>query len=109
MGLFLLPLPLKICRTSGFFWGIAAVVWLKKLYPPVSAQIEKLPMRFGKLLTWILIVFMTYNITVSCMALTRYDERARGIPATESWQQTMDEQFGDERMERIYPNALTVE
>ena len=27
----------------------------------------------------------------------------------QSWQQTMDERFPDERMEKIYPNAIKVE
>ena len=52
---------------------------------------------------------MCCNMLVSAMALARYDERTRGIAATSGWQRTMDERFPDERMERIYPNALTVE
>lgn len=88
-----------------FFWGIAAVVWMKFLYPKFSALIEKIPMRFGRHLTRILIIFMLCNITVSCMALARNTERANGIPATHSWQQIMDERFDDARMDRIYPNA----
>lgn len=92
-----------------FFWGIAAVVWFKKLYPVVSKYIEKIPMRVGKIITWILLVFMCVNIVVSAMALVRYDERGRGIPATAEWQQTIDERFPDERMARIYPNAMSVE
>ena len=92
-----------------FFWGIAAVVWFKKCYPFVSKWIEKLPVKAGKILTWVLLVFMCCNILVSGMALTRYDERSRGIDAESGWQRTMDERFPDERMERIYPNAKSVE
>lgn len=92
-----------------FFWGIVAVIWFKKVYPKLSFVIEKIPMRVGKIATWILMVFMICNVLVSCMALMRYDERGRGIDASESWQQTMDERFPDERMERIYPNAKMVE
>lgn len=92
-----------------FFWGIAAVVWFKKCYPFVSKWIEKLPVKAGKILTWVLLVFMCCNILVSGMALTRYDERSRGIDAESGWQRTIDERFPDERMERIYPNAKSVE
>ena len=92
-----------------FFWGIAAVVWFKQLYPKISGMIERLPVRSGKVITWLLLVFMSCNMLVSCMALIRYDERGRGITATEVWQETMDERFPDARMERIYPNALKVE
>lgn len=92
-----------------FFWGIAAVIWFKKLYPKISSLIEKISVLPGKIITWILIVFMVCNMAVSSLALLRYDERQRGVPAEQSWQQTMDERFDDARMERIYPNALTVE
>lgn len=92
-----------------FFWGIVAVIWFKKVYPKISALIEKIPMRVGKITTWLLMIFIVCNVLVSCMALMRYDERGRGIGASESWQQTMDERFPDERMERIYPNAKMVE
>ena len=92
-----------------FFWGIAAVVWFKGLYPVFSRWIEKIPTKAGKPLVWLLIVFMTVNMAVSFMALWRSDERSRGVAAEASWQQVMDERFGDERLARIYPNAIKVE
>jgi uncharacterized membrane protein len=92
-----------------FFWGIAVVVWFKMLYPRISDWLERIPVKIGKTVTWISVVFMICNITVSCMALARYDQRSRSVPAQTGWQITMDERFGDERMERIYPNALMVE
>ena len=88
-----------------FFWGIAAVVWIKFLYPGIYAWIEKVPIKPGRVITWVMVVFMCCNIVVSCMALVRSTQRAEGIPATAGWQQVMDERFDDERMERIYPNA----
>lgn len=58
-----------------FFWGIAAVVWMKLLYPRLSALIEKLPRRTGTILCNILIVFMAVNCLISALALARYGER----------------------------------
>lgn len=92
-----------------FFWGIAAVVWFKCCYPFISRMIERLPVIFGKIATWVLILFMCCNITVSCMALVRYGERQEGIPAEEGWQVWTDAHFEDTRVERIYPNAILVE
>lgn len=89
-----------------FFWGIAAVVWMKLLYPVLSSLIEKIPKKAGKILTWVLVLFMCCNIAVSCMALVRSDQRSRGIGAEKGWQKMMDERFDDERLNRIYPNAL---
>ena len=88
-----------------FFWGIAAVVWFKKIYPFAARWIEKIPMKAGKLLTWVLIVFMCCNVAVSCVALVRYDERSKGIAAESSWQQWADEHYDDAKMAKIYPNA----
>ncbi len=92
-----------------FFWGFAAVAWFKIFYPVISGWIEKLPIRAGRILTWVIVVFMCCNMATSAMALIRSNERSQGIPAIHSWQQTMDERFPDERLEKIYPNAIKVE
>lgn len=89
-----------------FFWGIAAVVWVKYIYPFLSKYIEKIPMKIGKVVSWILIIFMACNMMVSSMALIRADQRSKGIEAEYSWQEIMDERFDDERLKKIYPNAL---
>lgn len=92
-----------------FFWGIAAVVWFKKIYPYISAWIEKIPMLTGKMLTWFLIIFMVCNVAVSCIALVRYDERGKGVVAENSIQKWADEHYDDAKMEKIYPNAKATE
>ncbi len=91
-----------------FFWGIAAVVWFKGLYPVLSGWIEKIPQWPGKPIIWGLIIFMCIDMGVSCMALARSSERSQGIPARYHWQEIMDERFDDDRMNRIYPNAKMV-
>ena len=88
-----------------FFWGIAAVIWLKILYPFISGWIEKIPMRIGKILTWVLLIFMIVNIMVSALALARMDARASGIPAENVLEEWLDSSYNDDVMNRIYPNA----
>ena len=90
-----------------FFWGIAAVIWIKGVYPKLSALIEKIPIKFGYVLSWILIVFMAVNIVVSSLALHRSDARANGDVADSAWEKIIDERFDDERMNRIYPKAVS--
>lgn len=95
-----------------FFWGIAAVVWMKLLYPKLSIWIEKLPIRFGKILCNLLIIFMVFDSLLSAAALARYEDRQK-MQAVEtedaSWfKEFLDVHFDDERMERIYPNAKIV-
>lgn len=107
-----------------FFWGIAAVVWFKRMFPKIEMLIEKIqiPVVSGKVITWLLLVFMVCNIGVSCMALVRYDERSRENKVSQSikiengnkksdekdlkaWQKWMDEHYDDAKMKKIYPNA----
>ena len=58
-----------------------------------------------KFTKWTLIAFMAVNVTVTCMALVRHDERSHGIQAESSWQIWMDEHYDDARMAKIYPDA----
>lgn len=92
-----------------FFWGIAAVVWMKLLYPICSAWIEKIPMQVGKALSYALLIFMCCNIVISGLALIRSTQRLNGETADYKWQQIMDERFGDERLKKIYPNMINLE
>ena len=89
-----------------FFWGIAAVVWMKFLYPRLSALIERIPVKPGKWLTWIMVVFMCFNMLISSLALYRYNQRQTNSSAeTNAYTEFIDTHFPDERMERIYPKA----
>ena len=93
-----------------FFWGIAAVVWMKLLYPRLSIWIEKIPMKAGKIICTVMLVFMIFDCLLSAMALGRYTERnTTGKQAQNEVESFLDEHFGDERMERIYPNAKIVD
>lgn len=98
-----------------FFWGIAAVVWMKFLYPVLSKWIEKLPVKAGTILCNIAIVFMIFNCIISSLALSRYTERntnggmGQKTEAESGLDKFLDTHFDDERMERIYPNAKIVE
>ena len=91
-----------------FFWGIAAVVWPKILYPILSSWIEKLPVRTGTVLTWVMVVFMTVNMAISALALYRYDTRREQPEAQNGLERFLDTHFDDARMEKIYPNAKAV-
>ena len=92
-----------------FFWGFAAVVWFKIFYPPVSRLIEKIPVKIGKIITWLLIIFMLADGIVSSAALARYNARSNGIEAANSFESWVDEHFDDGRMAQVYPKAKKVD
>lgn len=91
-----------------FFWGIAAVVWLKILYPKFSGWIEKIPVKVGKIITPIAVILMIINILISGMALARYSDRITHKEPRNPVEQFLDQHFNDERIEHIYPNAKIV-
>ena len=93
-----------------FFWGIATVVWIKYCYPLLSRWIERLPLRLGKVLTWLIVLFMVVNMALSALALGRFAQRQSDpAPAQDALGQFLDERFPDGRMERIYPNIQFVD
>ena len=88
-----------------FFWGIAAVVWLRKGYPLVARMMNALKRHIKPWMTVLLAVFMAVNMTLSALALARYDSRTSGIPAQNRVDVFLDDHFDNARMERVYPNA----
>ena len=91
-----------------FFWGIAAVTWMRYGYPLVAKCMGKLKSRIRPWMTAALAVFMAVNMLVSALALARYDARTSGVEASNPVDVVLDAHFDNARMERIYPNAKKV-
>ncbi|MFR1599236.1 MAG: hypothetical protein ACLSUR_15585, partial [Coprobacillus cateniformis] len=68
--------------------------------------IEELPVRWGKQLTWVLSVFMAYNIAISGLALIRAYQRQQHIPPQSFVSEYLDEQFPDDYIAKRYQNIL---
>ena len=92
-----------------FFWGIAAAVWMRVLYPRLSRLIERIPMKAGKVLTWVIVVFMVFNMAISALALGRYQQRQSAPDApTNGFTEFLDHYYPDERIHQVYPNMKQV-
>lgn len=88
------------------FWGVAGLLWVR-LLPKLLNAISRIPhLRF---LSFALAAFMVFNIAVSAMAGARAEERRAGIAPVGKIDSIMDSRFPDERMARLYPNAVSVE
>ena len=94
----------RICLLYSLFWGILGVLWIKSIYPRTAQIILKLPNRFGKILTWVLVLFMVFDCTMSLLAVGRWSQRIQGEPPTSAVDTFFDQHFPDDRMERIYAN-----
>ena len=92
-----------------FFWGVLAVVWIKVIYPPMSKAIESVPPLVGKITTWIVLVFMVCNALLTSAAMLRYSIRAVDPEPNSVFEQFLDRQFNDERMEKHWPNMIVTD
>ena len=94
----------RICLLYSLFWGALGILWIKDIYPLMAKWILKLPNRAGKILTWVLSIFLAVNCLVSAAAVYRWSERLQGEPPKTWIGDVMDARFPNERMERIYAN-----
>ena len=88
-----------------FFWGIAAVVWLRLGYPLVAKGMNLVRRHVKPWMTILLAIFMAVNMSLSGLALARYNSRTDGITPRNQLEVFLDEHFDNARMERVYPNA----
>ena len=94
----------RICLLYSLFWGALGIFWIKDIYPFMAKWILKLPNRAGKILTWVLSIFLAVNCLVSAAAVYRWSERLHDEPPKTWIGSVMDARFPNERMERIYAN-----
>ena len=94
----------RICLLYSVFWGILGVLWIKSIYPRVAKIILKIPDKAGKIITWVLTVFMIFNAVMSLLSVWRWSERVHNVPATTIADEFFDKRFPDSRMERIFAN-----
>lgn len=102
-------LPILGNRTSliyCLFWGILGLLWVKFIYPFLTKTIEKLPNKVGKILTYILVVFVSFDIIFSSGAVLRQRERRNGIPADSEIDRFYDSHFDDETLKFFYNNII---
>ena len=92
-----------------FFWGVLSVVWIKVIYPPMSKGIESLPPLAGKIATWVVVLVMACNALLTSAAMLRYSARAAQPQPANAFEEILDQQYGDERMERRWPNMIVTQ
>lgn len=89
-----------------FFWGIIAVIWVQNIYPYLSLKIEQIPIRYAKQLTWILVIFMIFDISISALSLMRAYQRTMYISPQTQIAVYIDEHYPDEYLAKRYQNML---
>ncbi len=96
----------RICLLYSIFWGILGVLWVKTIYPYMAKLIMKLPPKFGKTATWVLLAFFIFDSAVTVLALFRWTQRLDMIDPANAFLAFVDTRFPNERMEYIFPNMV---
>ena len=87
-----------------FFWGFLGVVWVRLVYPFLSRTIESIPNKPGKILTWIFVFIVSFDILFSAGASLRQKDRRNNIPPKNSIDVFYDTYFNDEVLKHFYHN-----
>ena len=92
-----------------FFWGVLALVWIKMVYPPMSRAIESVPALAGKAATWIVVALLVCDAVLTGAAMLRYSARAAYPEPANAFEEFLDRQYGDERIEHRWPNMIVAQ
>ena len=87
------------------YWGIGGILFMKLIYPnreKIGRQSFKV---YSKVATFILVVFMVFNISASSLAAQRSLERRQNIAPKGGLDYFFDTYYPDEKMNKIYSNS----
>ena len=87
-----------------FYWGITAVVFLKVVYPWLQKIEPLIYKKRVRIFTIFFMLFMTFDITISCMAANRQKERHNDIPAKNQVDIFLDNMYPDKYLDKVYNN-----
>ena len=90
------------------FWGLIGIAFLKifwRFVPNLDKVVSSKKWRF---ITYILMIFIFFDITISCMACTRQNERHKNIPPKNSLDSFLDTKYPDDFMNKIYNNKILI-
>lgn len=93
-------------RTTLIFalvWGFLGVLIVKFLFPLFSCMIESIPNKAGLIVTWLLIIFISFDIYITAAVLLRQSERHKGIAPLNQFEVFLDNKYPDSFIKMIKP------
>ncbi len=90
--------------TYTVYWGILAIVYLKLLYPVLQKLENTIAKKSIRIITYILIPFMIFNIWISSVSVMRQSQRQQNIEPQNELDRFLDKYYPDEFLDKIYHN-----
>lgn len=89
-------------------WGAISFIWIKYCLPNYLKWFNKLYSKRFVILSYILGIFLTYNITLTTLITIRYSERAKKIPPENDIMELIDEHYPDEIVKKKFPKLRII-
>ena len=86
------------------YWGIAGVIYVSFIEPGIKKLKEHTENPSLQVMTLVLVIFMVFDISISCLASTRQANRRKNIPPQNKIDVFLDKHYPDEYMNSIYTN-----
>ena len=86
------------------YWGIAGILYSCLIVPRLQNWREMVNRRSLQMMTSFVVIFMVFNITISCAAAERQTQRKKNIEPENELDIFLDEYYPDERMDKIFAN-----
>ena len=91
-----------------FYWGIIGVAYLKVVKPYLIKLDNLIEIKWVRVLTYFFMIFMIFDITISCMAGARQEARRKKLPPKNKIEIFIDEKYPDSFMDKIYNNKKNI-
>lgn len=87
------------------YWGTGGLIFMKLIYPLLSNLDKIYKNIYFKAVTVFLVIFMTFNISITSLASQRQLERRNNIVAQNKLDIFFDTYYPDSKLSKIYSNA----
>ncbi len=98
-------------RTSllhAFYWGTAGLIYYELIHPLFDKFMNRDITKMLATVTMVLIVFISFDVLISCSAVARQKARLLKMPAKTRIDKFLDEHYPDEVIDRVYTNKIVV-
>lgn len=86
------------------FWGLAALVWVRLVFPALCVFIDRIPLRRGRRMARAAAMFLVCSTVLSGAALCRMEQRRRDVPACNAVTEFLDRAYPDSFLKNRYQN-----
>lgn len=95
----------RICLAYSLIWGFLGILWIKYIYPLFIKFIDSWNYEKGKKLSYILGIFLIFDVALTASAVVRAKEWERGIPADNVYEDILDHTFNRDYLKNMYSNS----